>query len=167
VLGIEIYNDYSGRKDWSANPNYQSPDEEAQGFSLNFWDRVLATGRRCWGSCVPDHSASRPGNWPGRNILLVPEFTEYECLKAYRDGRFYGCLHDCGLKVTDVTATDTSLSVSASDPATFRFISDAGVIRESYGLSAACDFQRKMIFLRVEVANSAGERLFLQPLLAD
>ena len=57
------------------------------------------------GSCVPDHSASRPGNWPGRNILLVPEFTEYECLKAYRGGRFYGCLHDCGLKVTDVTAS--------------------------------------------------------------
>lgn len=55
VLGIEVYNDYSGRKDWSANPNYQSPDEEAQGFSLNFWDRILATGRRCWGSCVQCH----------------------------------------------------------------------------------------------------------------
>ena len=48
VLGIEIYNDYSAKRSWSETANYRTPPESEPGFSLNLWDRILSTGRRCW-----------------------------------------------------------------------------------------------------------------------
>ena len=69
VMGIEIYNNYSARRNWLENPNYVAPEED-KGFSLNLWDRILRTGRRCWGFCVPDHSACGDGDWNGRSVLL-------------------------------------------------------------------------------------------------
>ena len=92
VLGIEIYNDYSAKKDWSQTPYCTPPSESRPGLSTNMWDRILSTHRRCFGFCVPDHSVESGTNWHGRNVLLVNEFTEHACLKAYRQGRFYGCL---------------------------------------------------------------------------
>lgn len=170
VLGIEIYNDYSNRKDWLENPNYQPPDETDKGFSLNLWDRVLSTGRRCWGSCVPDHSVCRDGNWDGRNVLLVPTFTEDECLRAYRIGSFYGCLKDNGLTVNNFQVNDTQLSVTTSVVATIRFITNDGEVKSVTGTEGVFDIPQRdgkpaIPFVRVVITDETGERLFLQPVM--
>jgi hypothetical protein len=164
VLGIEIYNDYSALRDWSQNPDYQPPEESAPGFSLNLWDRILATGRQCWGFSVPDHSVRRGGNWNGRNVLLVPEFTEHECLRAYRRGSFYGCLKNSGLTVTQLEVNGASLSIATNAPATIRLVTEKGVIETVESDSAEWCIPEGTTFARLEVDDDSGERLFLQPI---
>lgn len=168
VLGIEIYNDYSWKRDWSQTPDYKVPDEPEQGFSLAMWDRILQTGRRCWGFCVPDHSAAGNGNWRGRCVLLVPERTEHACLKAYRDGRFYGCLLGEGPHLTRFEANETTVTVGLSEPAEIRFVADGVCVSQATGSRATWEVSQRdglpaTGYVRVEVAHENGERLFLQP----
>ena len=175
VLGIEIYNDYSALKNWYVYPKYKAPDEAMQGFSLNMWDRILSTGRKCWGFCVPDHSVEiefnkRNGNWLGRTILLVPTFTEHDCLKAYREGQFYGCLQDNGLTLTEFKATNSSISVSTNKTAMIKFITDAAPSLTITGESVTYDLPTErdagdLNYVRVEVEDDSGECLFLQPVI--
>ena len=170
VLGIEIYNDYSARRNWFEDPDYKAPPESGRGFSVNLWDRILSTGRRCWGFSVPDHSVCKDGNWHGRNILLVPEFTEYNCLKAYRQGQFYGCLKDSGLRIRDFEVTDSSISVSTNATARIKFVTEAGLARAIIGERAIYELTRRngvpdWTYVRVEVEDDSGERLFLQPVM--
>ncbi len=167
VLGIEIYNDYSWKRDWYQKPNYEAPDEPEQGFSTNMWDRILLTGRRSWGFCVPDHSAG-DGNWRGRCVLLVQEYSEHACLKAYRDGSFYGCLTGEGVSLTGFEASETSVSVSLSGLAEIRFVADAAVVKTVTGDRAAFEVPQRngspgVVYVRVEARDKTGERLFLQP----
>ena len=171
VLGIEIYNDTHGHRNWFKNLDDRAPDEpEEIGFSLNPWDRILSTGRRCWGFCVPDHKVEKGGNWNGRSVLLVSEFTEHNCLKAYRQGQFYGCLKDSGLTIRDFTVTDSSISVSTNSTARIKFITGAGVASTVTGNSATYELGRdnstpEVTYVRVEVEDDSGERLFLQPVM--
>jgi len=170
VLGIEVYNDYSARRDWTQTPGYEAPPESEPGFSLNLWDRILSTGRQCWGFCVPDHSVSGGTDWHGRNVLLVPEFTEYDCLRAYRQGQFYGCLKDSGLTVSSYAASASAISIEVSSPAMIQFITEAGVVRTVEGERAAYRVPQRdgcpsPTYVRIEVADGSGERLFLQPVM--
>ncbi len=180
VLGLEVYNDYSGRRNWDETPGYIQPDECAPGFSLALWDRVLATGRRCWGFCVPDHSVERGTDWHGRNILLTTGFTEQECLRAYRQGRFYGCLKDNGLTIQRFRATATAVQVETSRKATIHFCTEAGRVHTVLGDRALYEFASqneaagdaapgysatRPVFVRVEVEDESGERLFMQPVI--
>ena len=170
VLGIEIYNDHSAKKNWFKDAAYKAPSESEPGFSLNLWDRILATRRRCWGFCVPDHNVCKGENWHGRSILLVPEFTEENCLKAYRQGQFYGCLKGSDLAIRDFTATDSAISVSISAPARIKFITEAGPARTIAGKSATYELPQKngalaLRYVRVEIEDDSGERLFLQPVM--
>lgn len=167
LLGIEIYNDYSCKKNWQENPDYRSPDEPQQGFSLKLWDRILLTSRRCWGFCVPDHSAGS-GDWSGRSLLVVGEQSDQACLKAYRDGSFYGCLTGQGPYVTSFEATDTLMSIALTDAAEIRFVVDAEVAATITGDRATFDVPQKngspdVVYVRVEIQHASGERLFLQP----
>ena len=170
VLGIEIYNDYSARRNWFETPDYKAPAESETGFSLNLWDRILATGRRCWGFCVPDHSVKQDTNWNGRNILLVSEFTEHNCLKAYRCGQFYGCLKDNGLTVKDFSATESAISIALNAPATIKFITETEIVSTVTGKCATYDIPQRdgspgLRYVRIEVEDDSGERLFLQPVM--
>lgn len=172
ILGIEIYNDYSARRDWFGTQiaGYRVPDEPEPGFSLSMWDRILSTARRCWGFSVPDHSVETGVDWRGRNVLLVSDVSEHECLKAYREGRFYGCLKDNGLTILDLTASDSSVSVRTNGASEIAFITEAGRVRTVTGDEATYEPSRGTdvsapVFVRVEIADASGERLFLQPLL--
>jgi len=170
VLGIEIYSDYEAGKNWFKDAAYKAPPESAPGLALNLWDRILSTGRRCWGFCVPDHNVCKGGNWRGRNILLLSAFTEHDCLRAYRQGRFYGCLKDNGLTILDFTATEALISVRVNRPAKIKFITQAGLSKTIIGQSAAYERQRKTgaragTYIRVEIEDDSGERLFLQPVI--
>ncbi len=109
-------------------------------------------------------------NWHGRNILLVPDRTEHNCLKAYRLGQFYGCLKDNGLTVREFSATESRVSIEVSAPATIRFTTEAGTARTAEGECATYDVPQRdggpvPKYVRVEVADDSGERLILQPVM--
>ena len=170
VLGIEIYNGSVGRKNWSEVPGYEPPNEKDFGYSTNLWDRILETGRRCWGFSVPDHGVELGTDWIGRNILLVSEFTDHDCLKAYREGSFYGCLKDNGLRVLNFNANEASISVKTNRKATFKFITEKGIVRQSEGEDACFQISEetnnsKLVYVRLEISDTSGECLFLQPVM--
>ena len=167
VLGMEVYNDgvASGIREGRHPVEDGEPDP---GFSISMWDRILAKGRRCLGFCVPDHNVSEEGDWLGRVVLLVPAFTERCCLQAYRRGHFYGCLKGKGLTVTDLTVTSRRVSVTVSAAARIRFIADGCLAQAVEGCSAAFEIPGRdgvpdLTYVRVEVEDDSGERLFLQP----
>ena len=58
--------------------------------SENYWDWALSTGRQCFGFFVPDWHVENKTF--GVNVLCVQEKTVHSCLKAYREGNFYGAL---------------------------------------------------------------------------
>ena len=171
VLGIEIYSDYSANRDWFANPDFEPPETESEvGFSTGLWDKILATGRRCLGFCVPDHNVCKGGDWHGRSVLLIASFTEHDCLKAHRDGNFYGCLKDNGLSVTGFRASESEIAVTTNTEATIRFITEQGVASSATGTQAVYSVPQKdgrpaVVFARVEISDETGERLFLQPVM--
>lgn len=109
VLGIEIFNSTCDR------------DVSDTGFSIELWDTILKTGRRCWGFCVPDHDGenftlsdtSTPPikHCPGRNVLLC-EADEHSCLKAYRSGAFYGQIYNSDLAFTNIEYNDSTNNLS-------------------------------------------------------
>lgn len=160
VLGIEIFNDTSERT-------------KGTGYAIDLWDRILATGRRCYGFAVPDHHGYAPGEdqspWKGRNHLWVPTFTEEALLKAYREGRFYCGLTGSGLRFEEVSLTNGVVSVRLNTNATIKIISDQGVAEVTgKNLSYKVPVKNEnfaLTYLRVEAEDGTGERLFSQPIL--
>ena len=75
--------------DW--DPRVLGCEVMEHGFnSEHYWDWALATGRQCYGLFVPDWGFADTDRKFGVNVLVVPELTVHECLKAYRLGNFYG-----------------------------------------------------------------------------
>lgn len=168
VLGIEIYNDYSMNKEWGEVVFPPGKEEPEKAFSLAMWDRILRSGRRAWGFCVPDHSVKK-ANWPGRCTLLVDELSDHTCLKAYRDGAFIGCLHGEGVSVEALTVAEDEIAIRLDTAATIKFITQDGCVQRSEGVEAryplaSGDASKQDTYLRIEVSHKTGERLFLQPI---
>lgn len=120
VLGMEIRNSSSlpfigVGDDTEENENVNSVD---------LWDEILKTGKRCWGFCVPDHETESGAKWTGRNILLVDSFDEHTCLKAYRNGNFYSKVFNSDLAFSDISFNNDTLHVSAPLAETIRFSID-------------------------------------------
>lgn len=109
VIGMEIHNTSSlpivGAGEDSEDNEYVN--------SVDLWDEILLTGKRCWGFCVPDHETEWGAKWTGRNILLVDSFDEHSCLKAYRNGNFFSKIFDSNLAFNNIVYTNDTLSVSA------------------------------------------------------
>ena len=161
VLGIEIYN----------HPT----------FDLDLFDRILKTGRRCWGFCSPDHAF--PGynqelGSAGRNVLLIPNNVsetdlEHDYLKAYREGRFFGKLYgkhptipdDPGLKFDEISFNESNkiLHVETMYSDEIVFVTDLG--RQISNLQSV-DFQVPFNakYVRVQ-ANGLGDMIFSNPII--
>lgn len=144
VLGVEMFNRCSGGR----VENLCIPK-----FYLNEWDTILKTGRRCWGFAVVDWQMPHD-NW-GSNLLVVPEFTEHECLKAYRNGNFYAQIKDVGLRFTNLSLNGNVVSVSVNRESTIRFISARGVMKEVVGREAECVADFDDTYMRVEAYDRA------------
>ncbi len=169
VLGIEVYNDgvAAGIRAGHYPAEAGEPDP---GFSTHLWDRVLATGQRCLGFCVPDHSVAEDGDWLGRIVLLVPAFTEACCLRAYRQGCFYACLTGEGVRVVSFSVDEQRASIRLSVHARVRFIADGYEVAAVSGAQANWSVpgggdMSELTYLRVEVEDDTGERLLLQPVM--
>ncbi|MDD4097681.1 MAG: hypothetical protein PHC30_02815 [Lentisphaeria bacterium] len=150
VLGIEVFNQSCAKID--------------KAWSEACWDRVLATGRQCFGFFVPDH-----GSTDGVNILLVQEKTAADCLRAYRLGNWYGAIMGKGLRFRKVTCDNNTVTAECDGDATIQVISKLGVIAEKQGRSLTCALTdpEKHVYARVKAvaANESGEMLFSQPFL--
>ena len=158
VLGIEVYNFSAGRE----NPNRPW----ARSWSEEWWDYALSSGRQCFGFSVPDW-----GYVKGVNILVVPERTAHACLKAYREGNFYGAVVGNGaLNFTNISFDGKKLYVSTDKPARFEVISKQGVVHRTEGRE--CAFARPAgdhgyLRLKAYSVDSSGETLFSQPFMLD
>jgi hypothetical protein len=96
-----------------------------------YWDWVLATGRQCFGFFVPDHSIRREDGSFGVNVLLTPERTVEACMRAYRQGNFYGALRGLGeLRFKRITFKGTTVSAETDRPADIRVITALGTVKE-------------------------------------
>lgn len=145
VIGMEIRNT-------SSMPYITNdPDSEINEFvnSLEIWDQILLTGKRCWGFCVPDHETEWGAKWTGRNILLVNAFTEHDCLKAYRNGEFYSRVFDSDLAFSSISFDGTSFSVSAPLADYIQIIVD-GVYSQTSGTSVSITVPETATFVRAE-----------------
>lgn len=146
VLGIEIY-------------NHSCELQNQTGWCLDWWDRILATGRKCWGFAVPDHTAEQGRNpWLGRNVLLVSEATEHECLKAYREGRFYSRLDSTSLKFTNISYVDDMFTVATEGANNITIVIDGQSTVHS-GNSAIVRVPTGSVYIRAE-AQSIDDRIF-------
>ncbi len=157
VLGIEVFNN-------TCAIGYGDPN---RGWAYQLWDDVLATGRKCLGFFTPDHAIGK-----GQNILLVPEFNERECLRAYRRGAFYGAIEGTGLRFSNITLAGGTLFVALNRRGVVRLASDKGEVAKSKGVTEAefkipggKDGQPAVSYLRVEAHDESNERLFSQPIM--
>jgi len=145
VLGMEIYN---------------------SGYSWNeeLWDKVLATGRQCYGFFVPDHGAQSKNDWVGLNILLVPKVTANECLKALRNGQLYGAILGKGIKFTSIKSNNISIKVKTGKAQKIEFITEKGIVKTVLSNKGEYTFPRKknekpdLVFVRVRAFEFADNK---------
>lgn len=130
-----------------------------------YWDNVLITGRRAWGFFVPDHShKSKPdGNWRGRNVLLVPQKTERECLKAYRNGHFFGRLWNTDLSFTNISLSDKTVTYTTNSANTITVVED-GVATTFSGSTCTYTVNDNATYVRAQ-ADSADNTIYSQPII--
>ena len=156
--------------------------EGAHTNSEYYWDWVLATGRQCFGFFVPDHSISRKDGDFGVNVLVVPERSVHACLRAYRQGNFYGARRGLGeLKFTRIAFSGGNAVEAETDrPARIEVITARGVVKRiEKGMSIKwtmegpplCGGSRRHAnaFIRVKAyaTDGSGEELFSQPYMIE
>lgn len=152
VLGIEIFN--------------QSTEESGgNGWDVDTWDEILTTGRKCFGFCVPDHSSEVIR---GRNIILTTDKSVYDCLLAYRIGRFFGKAGLTDFKFTNIQYTDGYFSVSTDRTARIKIVTDQGETITT-GTSATKQAGRNdYIYIRAEAySEEDDDTIFTNPIFLD
>lgn len=145
VLGMEIRNT-------STLPYIGAGDDTEDNENVNsveLWDEILKTGKRCWGFCVPDHETEWGAKWTGRNVLLVDTFDEHTCLKAYRNGNFYGKVFNSDLVFDGISYANNTFSVSAPLAESIQIIIDGDRTAHS-GTSATVNIPANATYVRAE-----------------
>lgn len=156
VLGLEIFNSY--KEHYTDNVL----DESMVG-NIALWDSVLSTGRRCWGFCVADHQGQITPTWEGRNILLVNEITEHNCLKAYRNGEFYGKLGTTNLFFDNISFDNGELTVEAENADRIDIVID-GVLTTYNSQSTTVRIPSNSTYVRAE-AHTDYDSVFSNPIV--
>ena len=145
--------------------------------SEKYWDWALATGRQCFGFFVPDWNIEK--KTCGVNVLCVQEKTVRACLKAYREGNFYGSLNGYDeLAFTRIAFDGKTVTAATDKPARFEVITARGVVKETTGTDVSWTVEKEAywqgpglhVFARVKAYATDGseEVLFSQPfMLAD
>ena len=142
--------------------------------SENYWDWALSTGRQCFGVFVPDWSITK--EIFGVNVLCVEERTVHACLKAYREGNFYGAAHGLDeLAFTRLSFDGKSVVAQTDKPAVFEVITARGCVKKSEGREMVWEMTpdgnsvgpRIDVFARVRAtaADGCGEVLYSQPFM--
>ena len=142
--------------------------------SENYWDWALATGRQCFGFFVPDWGL---GNKIfGVNVLCVQERTVHACMKAYRDGNFYGAEKGLDeLAFTRIAFDGRTVTAATDKTARLDVITARGVAKEVNGTEISWSVGRDAdsqgpghhVFARVKAyaVDGSGEVLYSQPFM--
>ena len=155
VLGIEVYN-HNSLEDFSD-------------FSDSLWDAILSTNRQCYGFFVQDHpSFTHPvlaNQWRGKIMILAEDRTAESCLRALRQGRFYGMITDNGLRFEDISYDGRYLRAKCNKKVGFQIISKIGVVGDVITGTEFCleipeEDKEKYVFLRVTARDRWDEKLF-------
>ena len=147
---------------------------EAGRNSESYWDAALSTGRQCFGFFVPDWSINK--EIFGVNVLCVEEKTVHACLKAYREGNFYGAAHGLDeLAFTGLSFDGKCVRASTDKPARLEVITAKGVVKTVEGRDVAWNVvsdgngtgPRVDVFARIRAtaADGCGEVLYSQPFM--
>ena len=105
---------------------------------------------------------------------LEKEKTVHECLKAYRQGNWFGAIKGRGiLNFTNIHFDGATLLAKTDKKARFQVISKQGVVSETE--SDKLDFKiakedyGKHIFLRIKAfaTDDSGEIIYSQPFMLD
>lgn len=139
-----------------------------------YWDWVLSTGRQCFGFFVPDWGVNN--DVFGVNVLLVPERTVEACLRAYRQGNWYGAAHGLGeLSFQSIAFDGQTLRAVCDKPARFEVKTARGVVKETKGTEVVWEVPKESdgegpkaeVFVRVKASATDGtnEVLFSQPFM--
>ena len=145
--------------------------------SERYWDWVLSSGRQCFGFFVPDHSIRREDGSFGVNVLITPERSVRACLRAYREGNFYGAKRGLDeLRFTRISFDGKKILAETDRPARLEVITAAGTVRKAEAVTSVmwtlppdypgCGPRRGIhMFARVRAtaADGSGEVLFSQP----
>ena len=159
VLGVEVFN--------HTTVNQHGYQDTVGSEAL--WDAILATGRQCFGFFVPDHVMQQDDAWMGRNVLLVDAFTVEDCLRAYRQGRFYGALKGTGLRFDSIEAADTNYTVKTNGARRIEFYTEQGLARAVSASEATFEIPQSpeggpaLTFIRARALDGKGEILYSQP----
>ena len=147
---------------------------EAGRNSESYWDAALSTGRQCFGFFVPDWSINK--EIFGVNVLCVEEKSVHACLKAYREGNFYGAAHGLDeLAFTGLSFDGKCVRASTDKPARLEVITAKGVVKTVEGRDVAWNVvsdgngtgPRVDVFARIRAtaADGCGEVLYSQPFM--
>ena len=148
VMGIEVWN------------SSQASEE--------VWDTVLRTGRQCFGFFAPDHYNEWSSLYNPMNILLPGERTAHACMKAYRNGEFYGCLFNSGLAFEKITFENDSLYIKTNKKAYIQVLGAPGVLANHRGDELEYKIKApkaRIIYLRVKVTDETMESIYSQPIM--
>lgn len=156
VLGIEIFNSY--REHYTDGVLDESVIE-----NIKIWDAILKTGRRCWGFCVADHQGQLNADWQGRNILLVDEPDEHDCLIAYRNGAFYGQIDHTNLAFDEISLSGSTYTVSASEADTIKIVID-GKATTYNNTTATVSVPANATYIRAE-AHTNADSIYSNPIM--
>jgi len=142
--------------------------------SENYWDWALATGRQCFGFFVPDWWVDKKVF--GANILCVQEKTVQACMRAYRQGNFYGAKNALDeLAFTKIGFDGRTVKAATDKPARFEVITSRGVVKEATGTEVSWTVEVEdywqgpgyHVYARVKAyaTDGSGEELFSQPFM--
>lgn len=135
VLGIETYN--AQEEDWD--------------FAL--WDALLLKRFWCYGFAATDHIGQFSGSPKGRNVLLSEDASEHDCLKAYREGRFYCQLHNTELAFSEISLNGQTYMITAPNATTISITID-GVKTTYNGNTASIIIPSNCTYVRAEADNN-------------
>lgn len=150
VLGIEVFNNSAGKRNKS--------------WSVGYWDKALATGRQCFGFSVPDWHQDR-----GVNVMFVQEKTVHACLKAYREGNFYGAVFGDIVDFRKIAFDGYVFSAVTDKPVDFELKSAKGTVARSSGTEFAWSLppgsgaEHRYLRLTARTDLNPEEVLFTQP----
>ena len=175
VLGLEVVNHRSER------------DYNNRGYYFDGWDYVLSQGYRCFGFFSPDEHVPPPNyqtgddiresNWGlGRNVLLVPQLSKQNALRAYRNGEFFGAFFGDRIKFTKVVYTENVFSVETDGAERIDFISyslqyDTEIVKNQTQtiLSNTGEFvpDNNTIFVRAVAYEDKNDTSYEQPIVSE
>ena len=126
------------------------------------WDSLLTAGKLIYGIASDDaHGSEHIGK--GWIMVQSPALQKDSLMRAMQKGKFYS---STGVLFTDITVTQTKISVAVPNVATIKFIGESGKIFKTInGNGGEYLLSGKEWYVRIEAANVSGQKGWSQPLV--